>query len=215
MTTGQDILDMTTELLGGEVLDETFFLSLLNYARIVREGKRDWSWLKKKDTSISWLTSDTAATSKAVPSDFSRPIKATAKANPIVFLRADGRKYGVGQEIPIEQQYDYQDTPNKFFVDYGVDPKVLYFTTAAPENLTAALFYISSGPDITLSTGWARIPAKFWPLLAYDISIMHKGDVDFDEINARMARNSGLTVEQLETAMVMEDERQKLSMLGV
>lgn len=212
---GQALLDLTTDLLGGEELNETFFLTLLNMARVKREGNRDWTWLRRKDTSISWLTSDTPATAKAVPSDFLRPIKGTLNSRPIVFLRADGRKWGTADEVALERQYDYQDAQGYFFVDHGADPKTIHFTTAAPENLTAALFYVSSGPDIGLATEWARIPARYHPLLAYDVSIMYKGDVDFDDINARMARSSAGSAEALESAMVMEDERSKLSALGV
>jgi hypothetical protein len=217
--TGQELYDFTTELLGGNALNEVLFYQLLNAARTRRESTRDWFPLRAKDTSISWLTTDSASVAKTLPSDFARPLRPTARTTPIVFLDpATGRKVGTATEVAIENQYDFAGTPGHFFIDYSAATPTLHFTGAAPSAQTAALFYIKKGTDIAEATSWdgfSRTGRDFSPLLAYDVANMHKGGIDFDEINARMVQYASVDAEALAAAMLMDDERKRLAVLNV
>ncbi len=216
---GADLLELTTLLLDGEAPDETLFYKLLNMARLKREGKRDWMVLIKKDTAKSLTSSTTPSTGIVVPVDFIRPIKATKKSTPVILLDpATGLKVGSATEIAQQNQYDYSSS-GYFWVDYIT--REMYFTGNPPvsEARTIALFYIYSPGDITDATTWTPFVnvagQDFSPLLAYDVSIMIKGDIDFDDINARMVSASKLSIEDLEYAMLAWDDRIKLSALGV
>lgn len=214
--TPQELYDLTTELLGGNAMSTTVWEQFVNMARITREGKRDWQILKKKNTSLSWLTSDgvTVTKSLAAITDFLRPIKQTAKSHPIILLNSSGKKAGYADEILLENQYDYADVPGYFFIDYGAG--TLSFTAPAPSTQTAALFYIRNSGDLSLDTvtPWV-FPAAYHPLLAFDVAMNQKGGVDYDDINARMVSYLGVTVQGLEHSMLMWDEKIKLSALGV
>lgn len=215
--TPQALYDLTTELLDGNAMNETTWNQLVNMARMTREGARDWQILKKKSTALSWLTTDNINVTKslAAVTGFLRPIKQTAKSHPIIFLDANGNKAGFADEVLMEQQYDKNNVSGFFTVDYGA--KTLAFTAPAPQTLTAVLFYIQSSGNLDIAddtTAW-KFPAEYHPLLAYDVANMQKGGIDYDDINARMVQFARIDAQGLENAMIMWDERIKLSALGV
>ena len=219
---GQELYDLTTELMDGVELGESVWESLINLARRKRELRRDWQILKKKSTAFSVTPSTTSTTSFTLPSDCSRPVKNTVKTHPIVLLNSGNKKIGTADEILLEHQFDYIDTPGKFYVDYAAH--TFYFTGNPPvgEAASAYLFYLRDSGDIEVDTGsyWTPFSGTnggpdFSALLAYDVAIMQKGDIDYDEVNARMVQFSGVSAQSLETSMIMWDERIKLSALGV
>lgn len=219
---GQQIYDLTTKLLGNIEMDLDLFCALLNTAKTIREGSRDWANLKRKDTSITISPGDTIDTAKSTPAAFIRPIKGTDKTKAVVLLDSNGNKASTLDEIPYERQYDYKNIPGYFFVDYGDANRPIYVTGQVSSSMTAALFYIAKTRDIVVADigdsstwEWELFNSRYAALLAYDVAIQHKGNIDWDEINARMVQFTTRTVDQFEFAMIMEDERIKLSTLGV
>lgn len=220
----QDLYDFVTRLLGGIEMDTTLFASLVNMAKATREGNREWAWLKKKDSSITVSPGETFATAKTSPSDFRKPIRGTDKKKSIVLLNSAGKKVDGLDEIPFENQYDYQDTPGYFFVDYTDTDRPIYFTGSRSETYTAVLFYLRKTTDITdadigavtpSTWTWENFPSQYHFLLGYDVAMIHKGDVDYDDINARMVQFSGKTANAMEFAMNTENDRINLAALGV
>lgn len=221
---GSQLYDLVTALLDGDEISTTTFETLINMAKLKRESKRDWQVLKKKSAAFSITPSTTNSTAFTLPSDFLRCLKNTKYSSAMVLLNSAGKKTGDAVEVLFERQYDYMDTPGYFFVDF---PNRSFYLTGNPvvsEARTAYMFYIKSSPAITYvpeaGQGWdafkdATTGMDFSPILAYDVAKMQKGDIDFDDINARMVQFMNVSIDDLEFAMNVWDDRMKLSALQV
>ena len=52
-------------------------------------------------------------------------------------------------------------------------------------------------------------------MLAFDVAVLHKGGIDYDLINERMARILGFTAESLTRSMIFwDDELQRAELEG-
>lgn len=221
---GQELYDLVTALLDGEEISTTLFVTLANEKKLQRELRRDWQVLKTKASLGTVSPSTTPDTAFSLPERCLRPIKNTLRSRAVVFLDASGNKAGGADEILFERQYDFTNTPGKFYIDHS--DKTLHFTgnPPVPENRTAMLFYIKGSAPITYvenaGTGWEPFSSTdggidFSPLLAFDIAMSQKGSIDYDDINARMVQYVGRDAEDLEYAMNKWDDMMKLSALQV
>ena len=62
--TRRELLDLTTDLLGGEVMGTAKFTRLLNIAKNRREGQRPWVYLQTEDSGSTGKPSDNFLTAK-------------------------------------------------------------------------------------------------------------------------------------------------------
>ena len=103
--------------------------------------------------------------------------------------------------MPFEQRLEYKDSPNTAVYDYA--NKLLYLNGTVPHAGTLYIRYLLSTSSFTTDSNpiwvfpdWSHIVI---PLFTVGI---HKGGVDYDDINARMASDNRalaeLTVKQLE-----------------
>lgn len=221
---GSEIYDLVTSLLDGEEISETLFVTLVNQKKLQRELKRDWQVLKAKSTAYTVSASTTSSTTFALPANCMRPIKNTKNSHAIVFLNASGKKAGVCDEVLFERQYDFIDTPGKFFIDQTARTFSFTGNPPVPETYSAYLFYLKASLPITYvaeaGQGWDPFlnnssGVDFSPILAYDVAMMYKGGIDFDDINARMVQYIGIDIADLEYAMAKWDDNMKISALQV
>lgn len=197
--TGSQIYELTTTLLDGRQMDEVAFYRLLNLAKNKRERKRPWMILRKKDkTTVSLSTSDDFETAKALPSDFGRFYNNKS----VQLVSADGDHKYIPQKA-FEMQYEHKDD-DVCFVEYLAGGSNIYFGGIRSKAYDVWLFYCQISDDITSDTSWV-FPPDFAPLLAFDVAIMQKGGIDYDDINARMVQYNGVEVQQLEMSMVHWD----------
>ena len=204
--TGEQIRDLTTSLLDGEELGQTAFLNLVNVVKNNRERIRPWRYLLTEDSSETASAGDTYETEKDLPSLFRR----TLPRNTMVLKRGDTvLEYS---QIPFSQKIQYRESCQRFYIDYKNSK--FYLCGEIDGAYTIHLFYIAKSADIKWATEWI-FPEEFHPMLAFDVAVLHKGGIDYDLINERMARILGFTAESLTRSMIFwDDELQRAELEG-
>lgn len=202
--TGQNLYDFLTTTLLGFSIDETYFLQLLNIARSVREGQRPWKVCSTIDKSQVANTSDTFQTAKTLPSDF---VRLTKEGTIKVFDNQN--KYQVYTEIPLDMQIEYKDNANKFYIDHNAG---YFYLCGKPDQQYSIWFpYQADTGDITLTTSWAKFPARYAYMLAFDVAAMHRLGADYDDLNARMGDQNAVQAQIIFNAMKRWDNELALS----
>lgn len=204
---GATILALLTDLLDGRVMGDDKFYRLVNQAKNNREAKRPWRILIKCDSTKTSLTSDNYLTAKALPTDFRK----TLKTNTLKLSATGGVVYNL-VEVPFEQRLEYQNSWGYFYIDYAGGN--FYICGTPPTALTCNLFYISKSADITSTTSWV-FPDEYAPILAFDVAMMQKGGIDYDDINARMVTNHGQSAADMASDMDFWDASLWQSAIGV
>lgn len=206
--TGNDLYNLLSNILGGENIDNTFALQLINIARLDLEQRRPWQVLKAKDTSQTSLSGQNITTPYSLPTP-TTPSSATpylmrfllegairlintANVNQIISLR----------EIPFENQLDYQGQ-QCFYVDYAA--RMFYILANIPGTYTIAQFFIADFGDITNSTTWIGFPSRFAPALAFQAAARYRLGTDYDDIAARNADQNFQTAEVVYKSMTLWD----------
>ncbi len=203
---GQALNDLNTEILQGRGLDITDFLIRANMAKDWFEGERNWRKLVKIDTSKTSLSSDTYATSKALPTDFRttlprRTLKLVSGSTKIEYT-----------EMPYEDFVMDRDVAGNYAIDHFNN--VYYLAGTVTQTYTHYFPYIATSPDITASTEWI-FPDWCHPALAYEVAAMVELGEDYDDINARNANaNHQVAALILKRAIKWDDSLQR-SALGV
>lgn len=212
--TGSELYTLTTELLAGRAMGETFFYQMLNMARSKREGMRPWMVLRKIDSSKTISSGDSIEDTKTLPTDFRRTYnqkRANGVRAPLILTSGNIIRYV--QQIPFGTQYEHQDISDRFFVD--VANSTFALTGTRDRSYTARLSYIYNPGNITASANDWVFPDEYHPILAFDVAITQKGGVDYDEINARMVAFHGADIRELDSAIVKWDDELQRSELSV
>ncbi len=204
--TGQQLKDLTTELLGGRELGDTLFLQLLNMAKGIIEGERDWRYLLTEDSANSAAAGDTYLTMKTIPSRFLFPVS----RDPVV-LR-NGTSVVTYQTIGFTKRHDNQLTPGLVYFDYKNSQFAL--CGGVSQAYTIYLYYIAESADLTLTTSWT-FPTFAHPLLAYYVAALHKGGIDYDDVNRLMAPENRSIVDTIRRRLVQWDDKLKRLELSV
>lgn len=207
--TGSQLYTLLGNILGGQQIDTTLFYNLITTVQANIESSREWSVLKKRDTSKSITTSSTFQTSFALPSDFffwqsEQPIVLTDPTNTANFIQ-------YFKEIPMAKQFQYQFQTYRFATDLANSN--IYIMGTVDRTYTIQMNYIYKPSDVTSTTSWV-FPAQFHPLLAYGVAIIQKGGIDFDDQNRAMAEHNQKTYDMIYKAMVDWDDRLQVSALS-
>ena len=181
-------------------IDQTLFFQFLNLARSNRELQRPWMALRKTWTSVSVNTSSAWNTAITLPTDF-------------VYLSEDGQitlfdgqsSYESYDEVPYTQVPYYKDYSNKFSVDHG--SRSLYLLGVVGRQYNLWVPYQADLGDITATTTWANIPARFHMMLAFDALAMYELGVDYDDVQARNANELNKQAELIYQSMIKWDDR--------
>jgi len=195
--TGAELKEFTTSLLDGDVMDDTPFYIMLNMVKTIVESIRPWRKLLTIDTSQTFGPGDTYTTIKSLPAGFIM----FDQYDPMVLIAGDQVVKPEGITIA-EREIKKNEGPY-FYTDLKNDGFGIIHNPST--TFTVQLAFIEESDEITDSTSWA-FPARFHPLLAYMVSGMQKGGVDYDDIFARMAPENRAQAQVLVDAMEMWDD---------
>lgn len=202
---GTDYYTAVQSLVNGFSIDQVTFYALLNSARAKREMQRSWMKLRKYDYTQT-LTGPTnpsltlpPGSSISIPSDF-------------MFMSRDGEitlydnnnQYETYTEIPLNLVIPYLQVNNVYYADHSAGK--FYFLGVIQKTYTAFVQYQADFGEITASTTWINIPARFHMILAYDVAAMYRLGMDYDDINARNAEQNMRDADALYNAMAVWDD---------
>lgn len=186
---GQTLIELLASFLDDEVISETFALQLLNLAKDNIEMRRPWMKLRKLNSNFSFTSSDGYTDLKDLPDDFLM----TYSEYPLVLV--SGSDVIAFKETPLEERDFNKDNFGTFYIYHNENKLAIH--GGLTKSYTGTLYFVGKSDDITTSTTWL-FPKMAHPLLVIEALKIYRGQVDFDEINARM------TVEGYATAEVME-----------
>jgi hypothetical protein len=184
--TGPELATFAEETNGGASIGDTLLFQFINLAKAMVEQLRPWMLLRYTDTSKTvavgntWQTaidlSTIARLNRFYESDDNAPIKLFDGVNRISEYK----------QVPFNQRLRYKNAPNTFVYDEA--NKTLYLNGTVEFAGTLYIDHIKDSPDITNSdaSSWV-FPSWSHPLLGFYAVGIHKGGVDYDDINARMA----------------------------
>ena len=210
---GETLYTLTTNLLGGNALDEDLFYQLLNLAKNQREMMRDWMKLRTYDTSITFTASDTYLTGKSLPERFLRTYSFDPDNSGVFIVTAEGAKMPLSP-ISMSQRYDYRNMEGYYYIDHA--NSTISRTGAIAGTLH--LNYLRGTVDITENTEWSMLPDSFTSaaaLLAYDVAMEQKGGIDWDRVNASQIPYNQRKLQSLETNLATWDARLQQAEIGV
>lgn len=160
-----------------EPLDSDFALGLLNQAkdRIENLPGVVWEFLKVLDESLTWSTSDSYTTAKALPTRYARTIALV----PNNYLRPL-------HKIKFEERETYKNISGYFYVDRANGN--YYLTGITGESRTLRHWYIRYTPDLTTSTEpvWPG-PESWQRVIAIEAAENYLGGIDSDDIAVRLS----------------------------
>jgi hypothetical protein len=200
--TGTEFSTAVEEINGGDPIASTLRFQFGNLGKNLIEQRRPWMILRKTDTSKTVTAANTwqDAIDLSTITDFNRFYQDSADPYPIMIFDGNTKraKYRL---VPFRRRLEYKDVPNTACYDYA--NKRLYLNGTLNFAGTLYISYLRSTSSFTTDSDpiWAFPDWSHILIPLFTVGI-HKGGVDYDDINARMAPdNRGLaelTVKQLE-----------------
>ena len=212
MTTGAQLTTFITGLNGGATIDATLLDVLVDNAKTMLEEERPWMVLRKTDTSKSATTASTwqTAIDLSTITDFSR---LDTDAQGVAVQLFDGNNLIQDYDLkPFQDRLRWKDVSNTCV--YDANAKRLYLNGTVPFSGTLYINYVSSSAAISLSSDsavWTVFPSRFLPVLGYYAIGIHKGAVDYDDINKLMLPSNGAALAALKNAMEKWDNEMQLA----
>ncbi len=210
---GSELEDLCTEINGGDSIGTTLLTSLLNTAKSMVEELRPWMVLRATDTSKTVYTSGTwqTAIDLSTITRFNRFYESTSA--PIKLF--DGNN-GIEPYYlrPFEDRLYLKDINNTCVYDDANQD--LYLNGRPSFSGTLYINHIKNTPDIDLSSSssvWS-FPTYAHPLLAFMAVAIHKGGIDFDTVNERMAPENRATAATILKTLEMWDNQKQLSVIS-
>src|SRR3990167_5494407 len=148
--TGTEMIAKFRDMVGGDALDSTLELQLVNDAKEEIEEEIQPEILKKRDTSQSTTSGQTYTTSIALPADFFLPYD---------FIIVGTTKVW---QIPFDRQVEFRDIGGYFWIDHA--NSVYYLTGTQGSAQTITFIYWRKTDDIAAGTSpvW---PSRFHPII--------------------------------------------------
>lgn len=202
--TGAQLYTLVQSLVNGFSIDQTTFYILLNTARTRREMQRAWMRLRRYQYTQTLQPTQPSLTLPpsaqiTIPSDFmffSRDGEIT--------LYDNNNQYETYTEIPLNLVIPYLQVNNVFYADHAGG--TFNFLGVIQKAYTAFVQYQADFGDITVTTTWLNIPTRFHAILAFDVAVMYRLGMDYDDINARNADRNNVDAELLFGAMATWDD---------
>ena len=170
--TAKQIIDFFKQLVDDESISDELGLNLINSVKTIIEEERNWRMLLTRDTSLSFLTSESYADAKALPSGFSveHKIKLVDSSN-------DEDEYHPVDYVDILQ---YKDVSGRYAIDYANDN--LYICGMVGNNKTIHLSYFGVTDELLATTESPTWPTRFHKLIAYKMAEIWLEGVDADTL---------------------------------
>ncbi len=176
MATGQQLINEINDVILDDEIGDDALLSLINFVRNMIEAEREWIFLQKEDTSITFTPANTYKTAKDLPSDFVLDLK--------LYL-------GIEANDDYLEYFPCQFKDRRMFKDsqrYCIDwaNSKMYILGSVAETKTAFLEYIYQTDDITISNSpvW---PSKFHQILSFLPAAIQQKAIDTDDLTLRQA----------------------------
>lgn len=208
LTTGQQMYDLLSQILGGEQIDETYAIALFNLARYDLESRKLWRCLIAFDNSQTALAGLNPLTAYNLPSPTVPSLATPYFMQPlleggIVLQNATNTNQTLGlKEISREYQLGAQGA-NAFWVDY-VNRK-FYILGKLSFSAVINLYYIADYGDISLTTGWVGFPPRYANALVFQAAARYRLGTDYDDIAARNGEENYKAAEDIYRALVRWD----------
>lgn len=208
--TGTQLETFCTELNGGASIGSTLLFQLVNLGRAMIEQRRPWMILRSTDTSKSisaggtWQTAidlSTITRFNRFYGDF--PVRIFDGSNRVEELR----------QVPFEERLSYKDEGDTFVYDEA--SQILYLNGTRSSAGTLYINHLKNGADAATgeTSVWA-FPSWSHGILGYLAVAMHKGGVDYDDINARMSPENRADAERIMRALEAWDSEKQLSAIS-
>ncbi|MFN3658181.1 MAG: hypothetical protein ACK4UO_13070 [Pseudolabrys sp.] len=203
--TGPELSTLCEEVNGGASIGETLIFQLINLGKAMVEQTRPWVLLRNTDTSKTVTAANTWQTGIDLSTivRFNRfygeePITVFDGLNSVTKFR----------EVPWNRRLDFRNSPNTFVYDEA--NKTLYLNGTVQAG-TLYIDHIKDSPDITSddSSSWI-FPSWSHPLLAFFAVGIHKGGIDYDDINARMSPDNRALAQQIQNMLAGWDNSKQL-----
>jgi hypothetical protein len=209
MTKGTELYTLMTGLNGGASLDVTLADVLVASALSILEEERPWMARRKLNSALTLTTANTWTTAKALSAitDFNR-----FYGDGIVTLFDGNNIRHYYAQRPFDRQLEYKDDSSSFW--YDANAHNMYFGGTPPISGTLYIPYMSTSPAVDLESATDitdRFLLKALPLLGFYAVGIHKGAVDYDDINKLMMPEHKATLFALKNAMEKWDNELQLS----
>ena len=170
--TAKQIIDFFKQLVDDESISDELGLNLINSVKTIVEEERNWRMLLTRDTSLSFLTSESYTDAKALPSGFSveHKIKLVDSSN-------DEDEYHPVDYVDILQ---YKDVSGRYAIDYANDN--LYICGMVGNNKTIHLSYFGVSDELLATTESPSWPTRFHKLIAYKMAETWLEGIDADTL---------------------------------
>jgi hypothetical protein len=207
---GDALSTLIDELNGGATIGDTLKFQLVNAYKAMLEQERPWAVLRKTDTSKSVTVANTwqTAIDLSTITGFSRfigsrPVRLFDGSQRIVRYR----------QVPFGDRLEHISAPQTFVFDQSTKALYLNGTVQFAGSLYIRhLAYSANLTENSLDTAWP-FPSWAYPFLAFGAVAMHKGGVDYDEVNARQLIQNNADAVKLYRALAKWDNEQQLSEL--
>lgn len=118
-------------------------------------------------TDFEYLKKKVSLTTSALPADFREFIKLVSNQVP----------------VPLRPFEDYEMYDDGYYIDYANST----INAIGSYTVTPIMTYKRQTDDITSATS-PVFPARFHPLLAYEMAFIYQGGIDGDDLNFRMSQ---------------------------
>jgi hypothetical protein len=204
--TGSQLATLAEELNGGASIGSTLLFQLINIAKALIEQERPWMRLRYTDTSKT-VAASTNAWQTAIDLSTIARFNRFYGDSPIKLF--DGStKIEHYTEVPLNMRLQHRESPNTFVYDDAADD--LYLNGGVSFAGTLYIDHIKDSPEIEDddSSTWV-FPSWSHSILAFMAVSMHKGGVDYDEVNARqLVQNSSDAMRIYRMLEKWDDEKQ-------
>jgi hypothetical protein len=205
---GATLSTFIDELNGGASIGSTLKFQLVNAFKAMLEKERPWMVLRKTDTSKTVAASNTwqTAIDLSTLTRFNRfhgrtPIRLFDGSTRIVPYR----------QIPMDERLEHKDVPGTFVYDEST--KTLYLNGTLEFAGTLYIRHLTYSADLDASSSATAWPFPTWshPILGFGAIAMHKGGVDYDEVNARQLIQNNADAMRLYRMLEKYDDEKQLS----
>jgi hypothetical protein len=191
--TKANLYSFVTSVLDDFVMDATLFSSLLDVAQSNRENSRPWVILRTSDSTQTANTSDSFTTGKTLPADFKR----CYTRDSIVLTDSQGNVVRKLREIPLHAVNEYKSDGGKFYINYAT--RQFFICGTQSQNATINLYYIKNTTKISAAdtNEWFfdSYDDAYSKMLGFDVAVMHKHGIDYDQINAIQGDKNAIQAE--------------------
>jgi hypothetical protein len=199
MTFFRDLVDDEVDTVTESVLADVAYSK--------RNDMRAWTFLMKLDSSITQGANDTWQTQHSLPADFEEPYR--------VFGGAGGQNEYLPS--PYEDVLNHIGAMNRYSIDY-LNKKIVFTGGSAQtiylwyKRLPTSLVGLSTAQKaLTTTIVW---PARFVPIIAFDMAAMHLGGIDADDIARQQVPYLNAAHRELYNAMISWDTKRRMKLFG-